>query len=69
MRTRYLYLFAVVAAALLATSASGSTSRAAEPPSPGYFTGLGFDACTAPSFESIEAWLESPYRAIGIYLG
>lgn len=69
MRTRYLYLFAVVAAALLATSASGSASRAAEPPSPGYFTGLGFDACTAPSLGSMEAWLESPYRAIGIYLG
>jgi glycoside hydrolase-like protein len=33
------------------------------------FTGLGFDACTAPSRRSMSAWLDSPYRAIGIYIG
>jgi hypothetical protein len=33
------------------------------------FTGLGFDACTAPSSRSMAAWAESPYRAIGVYIG
>jgi len=33
------------------------------------FTGLGFDACTAPSSRSMSAWSESPYRAIGVYIG
>jgi hypothetical protein len=33
------------------------------------FTGLGFDACTAPSQRSMTAWEESPYRAIGVYIG
>lgn len=33
------------------------------------YTGLGFDACTAPSSRSMAAWGSSPYRAIGIYIG
>jgi Domain of unknown function (DUF1906) len=33
------------------------------------FTGLGFDACTAPSRRSMSAWASSPYRAIGVYIG
>lgn len=33
------------------------------------FTGLGFDACTAPSSRSMAAWASSPYRAIGVYIG
>jgi hypothetical protein len=33
------------------------------------FTGLGFDACTAPSSRSMAAWAASPYRAIGVYIG
>ena len=33
------------------------------------YTGLGFDACTAPSRRSMTAWGESPYRAIGVYIG
>jgi hypothetical protein len=33
------------------------------------FTGLGFDACTAPSKRSMSAWATSPYRAIGVYIG
>lgn len=35
----------------------------------GEFTGLGFDACTAPSPRSMSAWGSSPYRAIGVYIG
>lgn len=33
------------------------------------FTGLGFDACSAPSSSAMNAWLKSPYRAIGVYIG
>jgi hypothetical protein len=33
------------------------------------YTGLGFDACTAPSRRSMSAWSSSPYRAIGVYIG
>jgi hypothetical protein len=33
------------------------------------YTGLGFDACTAPSRRSMSAWADSPYRAIGVYVG
>lgn len=33
------------------------------------FTGLGFDACQAPSMSQMAAWLNSPYRAVGIYIG
>lgn len=34
------------------------------------FTGLGFDACTAPSPASMAAWQKaSPYRAVGVYIG
>jgi glycoside hydrolase-like protein len=33
------------------------------------FTGLGFDACSAPSARAMSAWLSSPYRAVGVYIG
>ncbi len=37
---------------------------------PGTFSGKAFDACTAPSSESMAAWRKaSPYRGIGIYIG
>jgi len=39
-------------------------TQAAEP-----FTGLGFDACAAPSARTMIAWDASPYRGIGIYIG
>ncbi|MFI8290280.1 DUF1906 domain-containing protein [Streptomyces sp. NPDC085614] len=34
-----------------------------------YFTGKGFDTCEAPSLAVMEAWLASPYRAVGVYFG
>jgi hypothetical protein len=33
------------------------------------FTGYGFDTCGAPSLSTLGAWLASPYRAVGIYIG
>ncbi|MDI5971465.1 DUF1906 domain-containing protein [Streptomyces sp. SL13] len=33
------------------------------------FRGMGFEACTAPSLATMDAWRDSPYRAVGIYIG
>jgi Domain of unknown function (DUF1906) len=35
----------------------------------GVFQGRGFDACSAPSLTTLNSWLASPYRAVGIYIG
>lgn len=56
-----------LAAALLVATASGSA--ATRQSHVGVFTGYGFDACTAPATASLAAWVASPYRAVGIYLG
>lgn len=51
------------------TVPANTTAAVVAGPSPGTFTGFGFDACTAPSSTQMQAWLASPYRAIGIYFG
>jgi glycoside hydrolase-like protein len=58
---------AVVTAAVLigATGSSAAPSAARA----GVFSGYAFDACTAPSSAALSAWLSSPYRALGIYIG
>ncbi|GAA1978343.1 glycoside hydrolase domain-containing protein [Catenulispora subtropica] len=33
------------------------------------YAGPGFDPCWAPGDAEMDAWLQSPYRAIGVYLG
>ena len=33
------------------------------------YIGPGFDACTAPPFSGMQAWLSSAFRAVGIYIG
>lgn len=33
------------------------------------YTGLAFDTCTAPALAAMQAWMASPYRAIGVYVG
>lgn len=52
------------AAALEFTAAAN-----AAPLQPGIFAGDGFDTCANPSLTKMQAWLASPYRAIGIYVG
>jgi hypothetical protein len=49
--------------------AAGASASAAASASGAIFTGLGFDACTAPSSRSMSAWESSPYRAVGVYIG
>jgi uncharacterized protein YraI len=33
------------------------------------YSGLAFDACTAPPLTTMQAWGSSPYRAVGVYIG
>jgi uncharacterized protein YraI len=33
------------------------------------YTGQAFDTCTAPPVATMQAWLASPFRAVGIYVG
>ena len=43
---------------------------ASVPSTPGaIFTGLGFDTCQTPSQTAMTGWLQSPFRAAGIYIG
>ena len=33
------------------------------------FSGYAFDTCAAPSASTMRAWLSSPYRGVGVYIG
>ena len=62
----------VLSVTVLATLAVGMAAApaAADTVQPGTFRGEGFDACTAPSSATMQAWrTASPYRAIGVYFG
>lgn len=48
---------------------AASAAAPVQRPAPVPFSGAGFDACTAPSLADMTAWLASPYRAVGIYIG
>lgn len=56
-------------AAPLTPAPRTATAATALPPQPGAYRGLGFDACAAPSSDAMKSWLQSPYRAAGIYFG
>lgn len=45
-----------------------AVTTSANPATPGSYTGLGFDQCNTPSQAAMDAWLKSPYRAVGIYI-
>lgn len=64
-RVRGLGVLVVAALLLFASTGSAATSRAQS----GIFTGYAFDACSAPSTASLNAWTASPYRALGVYIG
>ncbi|MFI5490447.1 MULTISPECIES: DUF1906 domain-containing protein [Micromonospora] len=73
-RTARRVLAVAAAATLLASAAvverpAPAAAAGYTGPHPGTFTGLGFDTCAAPSNEQMNAWLQSPYRAVGIYIG
>jgi hypothetical protein len=60
------------AGASLTTASTGTavtTATTVAASGPRTFTGMGFDACAAPSVSTMQSWLSSPYRAAGIYIG
>jgi hypothetical protein len=57
---------ALAAGACLAAAGSAASAPAVEG---AVFTGYGFESCNAPSLDALGAWLGSPYRAVGIYIG
>lgn len=61
---------ALMTALLIPGAAQSVPGRAAaNPPTPGNFTGKGFDQCNAPSQHAMDRWRQkSPYRAVGIYI-
>jgi hypothetical protein len=58
---------AVCAFCLSALSASAEATPGSA--APAVFSGYGFDTCAAPPLSTLETWLASPYRAVGIYIG
>jgi Rv2525c-like, glycoside hydrolase-like domain len=54
-----------VAAALTAGVVACAPTKT---PAPGG-SGAGFDTCDAPSTGAMSAWLQSPYRFVGVYIG
>lgn len=62
---------AAAAKALTPRSAVPAAARALPPlvGGGGWYRGLGFDTCAAPSADQMAAWGASPYSAIGIYVG
>src|SRR5579875_1718447 len=49
--------------------ANATTTPSAPATTGEVYNGLGFDACSAPSTTAMSAWLSSPFRAVGIYIG
>jgi hypothetical protein len=62
---RRLGVLAAVLCLVAVPSGSAAQNRAAA----GVFSGFAFDACSAPSTNTLSAWTASPYRAVGIYIG
>jgi hypothetical protein len=50
-------------------AAASAVAAPAPVSAPEAFTGLGFDACAAPSSRAMTAWAASPYRGVGVYIG
>ncbi|HMG25750.1 MAG TPA: DUF1906 domain-containing protein [Acidimicrobiia bacterium] len=58
-----------IAAAALVVALGGLVACAPTKSPPPPAGGGGFDACTAPSTGAMNAWLQSPYRFVGVYIG
>jgi hypothetical protein len=58
---------AIAVTFVLAVAVACQPTKPPSPPPGG--SGSGFDACTAPSTDAMSAWLQSPYRFVGVYIG
>lgn len=54
----------VVLVVVLVGSSAAAPRQAAS-----LYSGPGFDTCSAPPLTTMQSWLASPYRAVGIYVG
>jgi Domain of unknown function (DUF1906) len=61
---RFAVVVALAAAALPALLAAAAPWHATT-----LYAGPGFDTCSAPSQATMQTWLASPYRAVGVYIG
>jgi Domain of unknown function (DUF1906) len=52
-----------------ASAEPGTVANYAKQASATRYLGKAFDTCTAPSLAAMKAWVASPYRAIGVYVG
>jgi hypothetical protein len=71
-RSQSVAIAAATVVALIAGIAIWYTVQAADAATvqPGAYSGLGFDACTAPASSDMDTWrASSPYRAVGVYIG
>jgi hypothetical protein len=68
-RTRARRVAPLLAAVVVGLALAGCANLNRPPPPPGTFQGWGFDACTAPTIGQMQAWLSSPFRGVGIYIG
>jgi hypothetical protein len=62
-------ILCVALGTVLGLALAGAGSGASQQGKATGFTGYAFDACNAPKISSLQAWLASPYRALGIYIG
>lgn len=76
-RSRWWRRSLVMSAAALAVAAAAPPAMADPVTTVNYpawasatmYTGQAFDTCTAPPATTMQAWLASPFRAVGIYVG
>jgi hypothetical protein len=59
----------VALAAALGLALAGGGAASSGDSKASSFTGYAIDACNAPTISDLAAWLGSPYRALGIYIG
>jgi glycoside hydrolase-like protein len=59
----------MLAALAASVALTGCFALQRPPPPPGVYQGWAFDACQAPSPGQMQAWLSSPFRGVGIYIG
>ncbi len=71
-RRSLLFVATVLAVAAVASPAMAEPATTVAYPawaSATMYTGQAFDTCTAPPVTTMQAWLASPFRAVGIYVG
>jgi Domain of unknown function (DUF1906) len=69
MRSTALVIITIVVALTGTVASGGRAATSAARAQAVVYEGYGLDTCKAPSTATLGAWLASPYRALGIYVG